>query len=182
MDQHFIIFDTETTGLPGPDATPLAKQPQIIEYAGIKVNWATLEELDRLTFFANPGVPLPAKITEITGLTDADLKDEPPFVANYPALVDFHLGTRGLCAHNLAFDCSLLRFELMRLDAQCRFPWSPENVCTVEASKSIKGHRLHLSDIHTMATGAPHKGAHRAMVDTEALLNVVVWMREQGLL
>lgn len=178
----YIIFDTETTGLPMPDAAPLAKQPQIIEYAGIRVNWESLVERDRLSFFANPGVKLPARIIEITGLTDADLEGEPPFSASYATLVDFHLGAQGLAGHNLAFDHSLMEYEMRRMGTELRFPWPPEHACTVEATINIKGYRLHLNQLHEMATGEPHAGAHRAMVDAEATLEVIRWLRGKELL
>jgi len=180
---HVIIYDTETTGLVQNGAVPLDRQPRIIEYAGMKVNWDTLEEIDRLTFRVNPGnLPLPPKITEITGLTDADLKDEPVFRVFYTGLSRFHVGVSGLCAHNLPFDFSLLRFDLARINKTERFPWPPIHICTVEASMSIKGHRLHLKDLHEMATGEVHQGAHRALADVEALFTVVKFLREKSLL
>lgn len=47
-----IVFDTETTGLLKPESAPLSEQPQIIEFAGIKVDFDTLEEIDRLEFLS----------------------------------------------------------------------------------------------------------------------------------
>ena len=68
-----IVFDTETTGLPAADAAPLAKQPHIIEFAAIKLDEDTLEEVSRLEFLSKPPIDLPPIITKITGITDADL-------------------------------------------------------------------------------------------------------------
>ena len=181
-DRNFIIFDVETTGIPKPDAAPLGLQPQIIEYAGLKVDFNTLEIKDSIEFLVNPGAPLPKDIIKITGLTDEILKPQLPFSSYFQDLSDFHLGVEGLISHNLAFDHALIRFELMKLGMEFHFPWSPVNICTVEATVHLKGHRLKLEELHELATGETQAGKHRAMDDTKALLECVKWMRGKGLL
>lgn len=173
-----IVFDTETTGLPKADASPLANQPQIIEFAGIKLNNKTLEAEGRLEFLANPGAPLPEIIIKITRLTDADLADKPPFSAHIQSLTDFFLGEDTMVAHNVDFDRKLLTYELLRAGKMDRFPWPSKHVCTVEASRSIKGHKLNLAALHEVATGGPFEDAHRAMPDVEALVRCVRFLRE----
>lgn len=106
-----IVFDTETTGLLKPESAPLSEQPQIIEFAGIKVDFDTLEEIDRLEFFVNPGIKLPDKITEITHITDAMLAGQPKFAKRYSELCRFFLGTTHLIAHNLAYDRDMLKMN-----------------------------------------------------------------------
>lgn len=85
-----------------------------------------------------------------------------------------------MAAHNLGFDKSLLKFELLRLDKEFAFPWAPKQLCTVEASYGIKNRRLHLSELHELATGKVHKGAHRAINDVEALCTCIRWLRKEG--
>jgi DNA polymerase III epsilon subunit-like protein len=77
-----ILFDLETTGLPKAEGSDLDIQPHIIEFGAIKLD-DELKEISRIEFLCNPGQPLEPIITKITGLTDADLKDERPFVAYY---------------------------------------------------------------------------------------------------
>ena len=177
-----IIFDTETTGLPAPAATPLDKQPRIIEFGAIKYSDDDpTQELARMSFLCNPGsLPLPEIITKITGLTDADLKGQPRFPAFYGELCDFFLGERTLIAHNIAFDINLLRFDLSRMNKAYAFPWPPNQICTVDATMSIRRHRLKLNALYEMATGNPMVEAHRAILDVEALHVVVLWCIEQG--
>jgi DNA polymerase III alpha subunit (gram-positive type) len=179
---HAIIFDTETTGLVKPLATPLDDQPQIIEFAAIKVDFDTLEEVDRLEFLVHPGRTLPEEIIKITGITDEMLSDALPFVAHIDPLSKFFLGAQTLIAHNLSFDTSLLRFDLMRNGCEFKFPWCPTQICTVEASFSIRNKRMRLCQLHELAEGAEHKDAHRAMADVEALVRVVKYLRKEGLL
>lgn len=176
-----ILYDTETTGLPKVFGTDLKLQPQIIEFAAIKLG-PDLQEIARLEFFANPGKPLPPEIPKLNGITDDMLKDEKPFENYLPQLQDFFLGARSLVAHNLRFDKALMTFELQRLNAVTRFPWPPNNICTVEASHFIKNRRMKLCDLYKHITGEEAKDQHRAMGDVETMLVCFRWLREQGAL
>jgi DNA polymerase III epsilon subunit-like protein len=168
-----IVFDTETTGLPNPDGSPLDKQPKIIEFAAIKLD-DQLQELERLTFMANPMCILDDFITKLTGLRNSDLDDKPSFSYYYPQLCDFFLGCDTLIAHNLMFDHSLLQWA---------FPWPHKQICTVEKSLHLHGYRLKLALLHKELLGEDFvNGAHRAMADVEALVRCVRKLREKELL
>jgi DNA polymerase-3 subunit alpha (Gram-positive type) len=176
-----ILFDTETTGLIGNASLPLTEQPEIIEVACIRVDDETLEEVGRFDSFVRPSrLPLPAKITEITGITDEMLAGKPTFARVLPLLADFFLGERTLVAHNAAYDVGMMMLELRRLDRVNKFPWPIQHCCTVEMNMDIKGHRMKQGDLYTHVTGQPLQGAHRAMNDVEGLLAIVRWMRTQG--
>ncbi len=164
-----IILDTETTGLLAPDAADVREQPRIIEFAAIKFD-GQLEEVSRLEFKVNPEIPLPAIITKITGLKDEDLADAPKLIEKVGELQEFFVGSRGLVAHNAGFDVGVIWYELVRLGLEKKFPWPPRHICTVESTMQIKGHRLHLADLHEHLFGEKFAGAHRAMVDVEALV------------
>lgn len=179
---NYIVYDTETTGLPAPDGVPLASQPKIIEFAAIKLD-QDLIEIGRMEFLANPGHPLSDIIVKITGITDDMLKDKPSFSANMENLCDFFLGTQSVIAHNAKFDLALLKFELARLDRVTSFPWPPKQICTIEKTMHLEGYRLNLGKLYKKATGKEHmKNAHRAMADVEALTECVRWMRKGGML
>ena len=178
-----IIFDTETTGLIQHVSTPLDQQPEIIEVAAIKVDDQFLEERDALTFLVKPKrLPLPAIITKITGFVDADLADALSFPRHVATLEAFFVGERIAVAHNIAYDIGMFELELRRLGRVTRFPWPPTQLCTVEHSLTIKGHRLKLGQLYEHAFGKPMVEAHRAMPDTRQLLDVVRWMRTQGMI
>jgi len=179
-DKQLIVFDTETTGLPLAEGVPVAKQPKIIEFAGIKLDHQSLEEVDRIDFLSNPGSDLPPKITEITGITDDDLVGKPYFSDVYDDLCKFFLGTEEMVAHNLEFDRKLLKFELTRLGRVMNFPWPMKHTCTVEISHPIKGRRLKNVELYHMATGKELQNAHRAMNDVEALCDSLRWLRKEG--
>ena len=96
--EAICVFDTETTGL---DATT----DRIIQISGIKLDAKTFEEISRIDMYINPGYPLPAKITEITGITDAMLADKPTEAEAFPVIYEFFGGESPvIIAYNTPFD------------------------------------------------------------------------------
>jgi DNA polymerase-3 subunit alpha (Gram-positive type) len=177
-----IVFDTETTGLIGHDHIPLHEQPEIIEFAALKLDDHTLGIVDRIEMLIKPKIlPLPAKIVEITHITDDMLTDAPSFARVLPEIEQFFLGERTVVAHNAPYDIGMLMYELKRLDRVTRFPWPTVQLCTVELSMGIRGARMRLGDLYTHATGATPGGWHRAMQDVEMLTDIVRWMKSEGL-
>lgn len=176
-----IIFDTETTNLTAPEAAPIEQQPEIIEFAGIRLD-EKLKEIDRFSFLCQPRRPIPPESISITGITNEMVKGLPPFCKYAPALADYFLGVRTAIAHNLTFDITVLRHELSRIARVTQFPWPPIQICTVEATLGMKGFRLNLGQLHVDLTGREHKEAHRAMADVEALVRVVKVLVKKGLL
>lgn len=157
-----IFFDVETTGLIENEMLPLKQQPRIIELGALKTDEAGTE-LARINILINPGMPLPAIITKITGLTDDDLKDKPAFGEVLPTVVDFFLGERKMLAHNSRFDLMLLVFELRRLDKHLNFPFCPEVIDT-----RTRWHGK-LAEWGKKVKGPDYVQAHRAIGDCELL-------------
>jgi DNA polymerase III epsilon subunit-like protein len=175
-----ILFDTETTGLPQPLSVPLDRQPRIIEFSALKLDDKSLKEKDRINIMINPGVPISAEITRITGIKQEDLEDKKSFGVHFRSLVDFFLGETILVAHNLDFDGKLLQFDLQRIGREFTFPWPFRRICTVEASYPIKNYRLNLGALYEIATGKKLQGAHRAINDTLALAECVRYLTKKG--
>lgn len=178
-----ILFDTETTGLPELSVKPVETQPRIIEMAFKKIDWETLEEVDRFVTLVHPGpdfTALDPKITEITGLTFEDLKGARRFPAHYTRLCDFFLGERTLIAHNLPFDAAMLRYELTRIGREFQFPWPCEHICTAERSQDLTGKYISLTNLYTHYYGVDPGQQHRGMGDVDILHDVVRAMRKEG--
>lgn len=182
-----IIFDFETDGFLQASVVDLKAQPKATEFAAIKLCDEALKrfeykEVDRLTFLINPKRPLPKKITELTGIKDEDLVDQPEFSHFFPQLVQFFFGEKYLIAHNIAFDMGIMRVELMRLGRLMQFPYPPIQICTVNQTIKMKGFRLKLGDLYQHLFGEPMKQAHRAMIDVEHLAKIVVELVKTGVI
>lgn len=100
----FVAFDTETTGFsPTHD--------RIVEIGAIKFKNNTI--IEERTWLINPQRPIPLWATEVHGITDADVADQPTFAQIYPEFLEF---TRGciLIAHNARFDIAFITEEARR--------------------------------------------------------------------
>ena len=178
-----IVFDTETTGLVQPLLVPLDQQPEIIEFACLKLNDHTLEEEAAFSSLVRPKrLPLDPKITQITGITSVQLQDERPFAAYYLDLCTFFAGEHNLVGHNLAFDRDLLWFELQRIEKTRQFPWPWVHHCTVEATFHLNGYRLTQDKLYQHYCGTPPEGAHRALNDVRNLAQVIRHLRTEDLI
>ena len=95
----FVAFDFETTGLDANTCDII--QAGAVRYVGGK-------EVDSFNRLANPGTHISAKITEITGLKDNDVKDAQPSEDVAKDLIAFIDGMP-LVAHNAPFDLKFLK-------------------------------------------------------------------------
>jgi len=169
-----LIFDTETTGLLKSTLTPIARQPKIIEFFGLGLEG--LEEDGSVSFLFNPGEKLDKKITEITRLTDEDLKDAPKFDQMAGAIKELIENSDEIVAHNLSFDKMMVDIEMKRCGLTVRWP---RLICTVECTEFLKGYRLSLSALHQELFGEAFEGAHRAEVDVRALARCFIELRKR---
>jgi predicted DnaQ family exonuclease/DinG family helicase len=103
----FVAVDVETTGLdPAHD--------EIIEVAAVKVLPGQLglpgqPEADGVPFrtLVQPRLPIPLAITRLTGITEQDVANAPPWEAVAPDLEAF-VGRLPLVAHNASFDVGFI--------------------------------------------------------------------------
>jgi DNA polymerase III epsilon subunit-like protein len=172
MARLVLLHDWETTGLTlHPDAD-IRKQPRAIEFGGVVIDCdAGGEVVETASLLINPGVPLEAVITKITGLTDADLADAPPFAEVLPQLRRLYGQCRGIVAHNLTFDRQILRGELARLDVT-DFPWPERELCTMGTYTEHWGRPPKLKEVYEWAVGKPLEQTHRALDDVLAMAEV----------
>ena len=97
-DLDFTVVDVETTGWAPDDAG-------ITEIGAVRVHdGRVVAEFGSLV---NPGRPVPAPITELTGIDDQMLTGAPPVAAVLPGLLAFARGSV-LVAHNAPFDLRFL--------------------------------------------------------------------------
>lgn len=166
---RIAVFDTETTGLPIHRRAPLEKQPYIIEYAVAHIEKGKVT--NKFTTMVKPPVGVSDEITKITGITDDDLRDAPPF-AKIASLVEKSMDADVLIAHNLPFDESLLSFELARNGIELELP--AVRICTAQLYHDEYGKRVKLKELYELKLGKPLDQTHRALDDVLALCEIVI--------
>ena len=173
-----ILLDFETTGLIEAEGNALEVQPYIIEAFVLRVDSNGTEQA-RFHSMLKPPIPLPEKITTITGITEKDLKGAPGFATIYRPLAEICLGAHTLVGHNLSFDLAMLVNELKRIGKEHKFPYPPIHYCTVANSINVRGQRLRLKELYSIATGKEEiENAHRAESDVLAMLECYLWLRK----
>lgn len=94
-----VALDLETTGLdPSTDA--------IIEIGAVRFNGSRVEA--EFNTLVNPNRPIPAFITQLTGINNEMVRNAPPFGAVARQLADF-IGDSPVVAHNARFDVGFLQ-------------------------------------------------------------------------
>lgn len=176
--ERALIFDTETTGLIANSLVAERNQPRVIEFFGHIVHPDTGEIADELEFLCDPGIPLTAEITRITGIKPEDVAGRPRFAEFQPRVAELIASADAVVAHNLSYDWQMLNIEFMRCQAEAS--WPKVRICTVEETEWLKGYRLGLSALHEELFGEAFKGAHRARQDVEALTRCFLELRKRG--
>lgn len=107
-----VFFDLETTGFS-------EKFDKVIEIAAIAIDDETQKVISTFQSFVNPGISIPAKITQITSITNETVKDAPTEVMAFEKFDEFlnSIEYEMLCGHNIdAFDMRWLRDRKAKYD------------------------------------------------------------------
>ena len=160
LDCEFVAFDVETTGLSA--VTDRLTEIGAVLFKGGEVR-------DKFSTFVDPKMPIPANITELTGIRDSDVAGAPSEAEAMRAFLDF-AGDRPIIAHNASFDTGFMaaacersgiRFEPVVLDTL---------VLSQRLLPELKRHKL---DIVSKHLGLPEFNHHRAFDDAEVVARMM---------
>lgn len=159
LKRPLVAIDLETTGTN-------SKSDRIIQIGIVKIfpdgrekDWETL---------VNPGIPIPPRVTQITGITDAMMERELPFSVIGPKVF---MAIRGcdVCGYNVEFDVNFLRAEFGRLKANL-----PDDF------KMVDGYRIFRMKEGRNLTSAVEfylneklENSHTALADARASFRVI---------
>lgn len=160
LDQEFIVFDIETTGLS-------KEKDKITEIGAVKIQEGKI--VDSFSTFVNPERPISDEITKLTGITNQMVADAPTIDVILPQFLEF-CGQGVLVAHNASFDVGFIRTVADNL----KMP-SVENTIldTLELSRALlpelKKHKL---NIVAERMEVSLEGHHRAVNDAKATAEI----------
>lgn len=192
-----IFYDTETSGLPDFKAPSESEhQPHIVQLAAAMVDLDTREIIQSIDLIVRPdGWVIPDEVAKVHGITqDKALALGVPELTALQAflhLLDDRNSTalRYRVAHNESFDARIIRIALKRYtdeESADKFK-SGEAYCTMRESTSVvkcpptaamrASGRHHyknprLEEAYKHFFGAELVGAHNAMVDVKACIDV----------
>lgn len=172
MNQEFVIFDTETTGL------EVREGHKIIEIAAMKVKNGMPVAGGVFEAFVNPERDIPYEAMQVNNIKPEMVANAPTIREVLPQFLDF-VGDLPLVAHNAEFDVGFLEESLFMMNPFARLPMV---FCTKKLSRALapreKFHNLDtVSYRYNVALPAER---HRALADVELLAKVFFKLLEAG--
>ncbi|PKL42054.1 MAG: hypothetical protein CVV41_16530 [Candidatus Riflebacteria bacterium HGW-Riflebacteria-1] len=158
-DLPYVILDLETTGFK-PEESGITEVAIISMVNGKEELFETL---------INPERPIPAEITEITGINDSMVIGKPTISEIAPVL-DEMLKGRIFVSHNVPFDWSFLDYYFRR---NLRKPLCMPSLCTLRLARKFLGLRSNKLSSVADYFKIELKNAHRAMNDTRAVKEIL---------
>ena len=152
----FIALDLETTGLE-------SRKDKIIEIAAIKIkrDGTIVEEFHSVI---NPGIPIPHLITQITGITNDEVKNAPTLDDIKPNIANF-VGTLPILGHSIGFDIGFLNANGLADNAM------PLDTFQLAQTLLLKEPSYSL-EILSEKYQLPHPNKHRALDDTRVAIKL----------
>lgn len=161
LKRPLVVFDLETTGL-------FPRRDRIIEIAAVKTNPdGTEETLERLL---NPTIPIPPETTAVHGISDEDVKDCPMFAEVADEIYAFFEGCDIGGFNSDRYDIPCLEEEFYRVGKNL----SAAVVNRVDVQRIY--HKMEPRDLSSALQfycGRSHVGAHGALADARATLDVL---------
>jgi DNA polymerase III epsilon subunit family exonuclease len=161
----FCVVDLETTGLSTAYET-------ILEIGAVRV--AGFRTLDPFQTLVDPGVPIPAFITSLTGIDRSTIDGAPSLTDALTAFVAWAAAVPEtvFVAHNASFDH---RFVAVALERHGHAPWPGPVLCTRRLARRVLPD-LGRYDLDTLSArfGIANRWRHRALGDAEATARALV--------
>jgi DNA polymerase-3 subunit epsilon len=167
-EQDYVVVDIETTGA-------RSSGDRITEIGAIKIrNHRIVEEWHSLI---NPQRSIPAKIVQLTGITNDMVRGAPVFSEIADGFMTF-MADGIFVAHNVNFDYGFMCYEYERLERRFRFP----KLCTCASMRrQYPGHKSYSLGKLCALYDIELRDHHRALCDARAaaqLLNLINRKRE----
>jgi len=161
ITKPIIYFDLETTGID-------TETSRIVEIACIKI--LTDGTRESKTTRINPEIIIPLEASSVHGITNEMVKDCPTFKQVGTSLREWFKDCDLGGYNSNSYDVPLLSAELVRAGLEA-IDWNPNLLDALTLYRKLFPNTL--SDVYKRLTGKELEGAHGAMADIEASIEIV---------
>ena len=173
-ESEYVVFDLETTGAKTPPC-------RITEIGAYRVKNGKI--VDEFQTLVNPETPIPFFISQLTGISDQMVKNEPKFGEIAHEFLDF-IGDSVLVAHNAHFDIRFLNHEIGKIHENYRV--ANPHLCTVQLSRKllphIENHRLNtVAEYYSVALLNHHRASDDARATAHIFINLLDELAVRGI-
>jgi DNA polymerase-3 subunit epsilon len=166
LERPLAAIDVETTGIDPAASRILEIGVVVLSPNGDRKPWSQR---------FNPGMPIPAEATAIHGITDADVKDCPPF-SEWATRISLALAGKDIIGYSLwRLDLPIIDEELRR----CGLKLDLTGVQVIDCYGIFSNKEgRHLVDAVRKFCGREHADAHGALADATATVDVLMGQLE----
>ncbi|MCA0430360.1 MAG: DNA polymerase III subunit alpha [Bacteroidetes bacterium] len=190
----FLIFDTETTGLPRNYNAPLSdfdNWPRMVQIAW-QLHNKEGKLLNHNSIIIKPnGYTIPFNATQIHGIsTERAIQEGSDLKLVLEQFAEIVNQTQYLCGHNIEFDINIIGAEFLRCGLPNYFENHPiidtknddtTNFCAIPGGKGGKYKWPTLTELYTKLFNSNFAEAHNAAFDVQATSKVFFEIVKQGI-
>ena len=172
LNEEIVVFDLETTGLS-------SSVDKITEIGAVKIKNGLV--IDRYSTLVNPEIPIPYKITDLTGITNEMVADQRTIKDVMPEFKNF-FGDCPLVAHNAMFDWGFIRTKAHELGIDLK----NTIIDTLQLSRTLlpnlKKYKLNIVCQHlNIKLENHHRAVHDAEATAQMFLKFVEMLKEKNI-
>lgn len=161
INRPIVFFDLETTGVS-------VTKDRIVQIACIKIDLDGNKEEKKLLI--NPTIPIPKEASDVHGISDEMVKDAPLFKNISKALYFFFKDCDVAGYNSDSFDIPLLTEEFARVGINF-LDWEYNLVDVLKHERLLHSNKL--ADVYKRYTGNDLDGAHDALNDVRATVEIL---------
>ncbi|MDR1801414.1 MAG: PolC-type DNA polymerase III [Lachnospiraceae bacterium] len=166
LDSNFVVFDIETTGFNNI-------HDKIIEIGAVRIENGKIT--DKFSCLIDPGITIPSRISELTGIFNWDVTGKPGIETVLPEFLEFSKDCV-MVAHNSDFDIGFIEQNARYQDIETDFTV----IDTVGLSRALlpdlSNHKL---DTVSKELGIKLENHHRAVDDAYATAEIFLSLGER---